>query len=52
MIALQRKTVGMAPPGRPKIGLSENPIPHPPTLAEADAALGRDDPYVLTGYGT
>jgi hypothetical protein len=35
MMAEQKKTVGLAPAGRPKIGLSENPISKPPTLAEA-----------------
>jgi hypothetical protein len=35
MMAEQKATVGLAPPGRPKIGVSETPISKPPTLAEA-----------------
>lgn len=36
LMAMQRDTVGLAPAGRPKeIGLQENPIIRPPTLAEA-----------------
>lgn len=35
LMAAQRDSVGMAPAGRPKIGLEENPISKPITLAEA-----------------
>jgi len=35
LMAAQRDTVGLAPAGRPKIGLDDNPISKPVTLAEA-----------------
>jgi N6-adenosine-specific RNA methylase IME4 len=35
MMEKQAATVGLAPAGRPKIGISEIPISRPPTLAEA-----------------
>src|SRR4029077_2712095 len=35
LLEAQRQTIGLAPAGRPKIGISEIPISKPPTLLEA-----------------